>query len=327
MSVTGDTTDEPDETVAVTIGNPDPADTPIRTPVGAGTITDDDAPTVTLVLSPASVDEDGGVSTVTARLSAGASEATTVTVSATAVSSTGAGSGDFSLSANGTLTIAAGATASTGTVTVTAVDDAPAEDAPDKQVTVSGMVSGGDGAAAASDMTLTIEDDDAAPAVTLSVSPASISENLGVSTVTATLEHLSSQPTTVTVQAEAGFYAVGSDAVIVIAAGETANATDVATVAAVDDDVHQGSGGRAATVTGTAANAQAAANSETVAVTGAALMLTDDEAAPTVALVLSPASIDEDGGVFDGDGDAVGQVERGGDGDGGGCCGNGCGVG
>ena len=297
VSVTGDTTDEPDETVAVTIGSPDPADTPIRTPVGTGTITDDDAPTVTLVLSPASVDEDGGVSTVTARLSAGASEATTVTVSATAVSSTGAGSGDFSLSANGTLTIAAGATASTGTVTVTAVDDAPAEDAPDKQVTVSGMVSGGDGAAAASDVTLTIEDDEAAPAVTLSVSPASISENLGVSTVTATLEHLSSQPTTVTVQAEADFYTVGSDAVIVIAAGETANAMDVATVAAVDDDVHQGSGGRVATVTGTAANAQAAANSETVAVTGAALTLTDDEAPPTVALVLSPASIDEDGGV------------------------------
>ena len=45
----------------------------------------------------------------------------------------------------------------------------------------------------------------------------------------------------------------------------------------MDDDVHQGSGGRSTTVTGTAANAQAAANSETMTVTGASLMLTDDD--------------------------------------------------
>ena len=291
VSVTGDTTDEPDETVAVTIGNPNPADTPIRTPVGTGTITDDDAPTVTLVLSPASIDEDGGVSTVTARLSAGASEATTVTVSATAVSP--AVAGDFALSTGTLLTIAAGATTSTGTVTLTAVDNAT--DAPDKQVTVSGMVTGGDGAANPAAETLTLTDDDAAPTVTLALSSTSMTEMGGVTTVSATLSHPSSAVTTVTVTPVSDFYTVGSDATIVIAAGETANATDVATVAAVDDDVHQGSGGRSATVTGTAANAQAAANSETVAVTGAALMLTDDEALPTVALVLMPTSIDESG--------------------------------
>ena len=418
VSVTGDATDEPDETVAVTIGSPDPADTPIRTPVGTGTITDDDAaPTVTLALSSTSMTEMGGVSTVsatlshpssavttvtvtpvsdfytvgtdativiaagetanatdvatvtavddavhqgsggrattvtgtasnaqataegktvavtgaalmltddevlptvalvlsepdplkpdainesgagnastvTATLSGESSEAVTLTVSATAVSP--AEAGDYTQSGT-LLTIAAGSTTSTGTVTLTAVDNAV--DAPDKSVTVSATASGGNTVANPAPATLTLTDDEAAPTVTLALSSTSVTEMGGVSTVSATLSHPSSAVTTVTVTPVSDFYTVGTDATIVIAAGETANATDVATVAAVDDDVHQGSGGRAATVTGTAANAQAAANSETVAVTGAALTLTDDEAPPTVALVLSPASIDEDGGV------------------------------
>ena len=418
VSVTGDTTDEPDETIAVTIGNPDPADTPIRTPVGTGTITDDDAaPTVTLALSSTSMTEMGGVSTVsatlshpssavttvtvtpvsdfytvgtdativiaagetanatdvatvtavddavhqgssgrattvtgtasnaqataegktvavtgaalmltddevlptvalvlsepdplqpdainesgagnvstvTATLSGPSSEAVTLTVSATAVAP--AEAGDYTQSGT-LLTIAAGSTTSTGTVTLTAVDNAV--DAPNKSVTVSATASGGNTVANPAPATLTLTDDEAAPTVTLALSTTSMTEMGGVTTVSATLSHPSSAVTTVTVTPVSDFYTVGADATIVIAAGETANATDVATVAAVNDDVHQGSGGRAATVTGTAANAQAAAEGETVAVTGAALMLTDDEAPPTVALVLSPASIDEDGGV------------------------------
>ena len=115
----------------------------------------------------------------------------------------------------------------------------------DETVTVSATVSGGNGVAAPSSVTLTIRDDDAAPGVTLSLSPSSISENGGESTVTAKLSHPSSAATTVTVTAAAvtGFYTVGSDTTIVIAAGETANASDTATVAAVDDDVHQGTAG------------------------------------------------------------------------------------
>ena len=107
-------------------------------------------------------------------------------------------------------------------MTVAAVDNAT--DAPDKSVTVSATVAGGDGAANPSDATLTITDDDAAPGVTLTLSASSISENGGGSTVTATLTRPSSAATTVTVTAVTGFYTVGSDATIVIAAGETANA-------------------------------------------------------------------------------------------------------
>ena len=298
VTVKGDALDEPDETVRVALSNPSGAVLGSAS-TGVGTITDDDpTPTLALALSASTIDESGAgnATTVTASLSGGTSgEAITVTVTATGAT---AAAGDFSLSSDNTLTIAAGATTSSGAVTVTAEHDTT--DEPDETATVGGTVAGGHGLVAApSGLTLTIADDDDAPGVTLALSPASVSENGGVSTVTATLTNPSSAATTVTVTAAAvtGFYTVGSDATIVIAAGETANAADTATVAAVNDDVHQGTTGRSTTVTGTAANAQAAANSETVTVTGAPLTLTDDEDLPEVTLVLSPTSISESSGV------------------------------
>ena len=81
--------------------------------------------------------------------------------------------------------------------------------------------------------------------------------------MSATLSHPSSAATTVTVTAVSDFYTVGSDATVVIAAGQTANATDTATITAVDDAIDN-VGNRSVTVTGTAANAQAAADSLTV---------------------------------------------------------------
>ena len=150
---------------------------------------DDDAPVVTLALSPSSVSEDGGVSTVTATLNHASSEAVVVAVSAAADSP--AVSGDFMLSANKVLTIAAGSTSSTGVVTLTAVNNPV--DSPDNTVTVSATVSGGKGASAPASVKLTIEDDDATPTVTLTLSPESVSEDGGVSTVTAALSRASSE--------------------------------------------------------------------------------------------------------------------------------------
>ena len=253
------------------------------------TITDDEGtPTVALVLSPATIDESGGVSTVTATLSGASSEAVTVTVGAAAVAP--AVSGDFALSGTTTLTIAAGTTTSTGAVTVTAVDNAT--DAPDKAVTVSGTAAGGNGVAAPSDVTLALTDDDAAPAVTLALTDASIAEAGGSTTVTATLSHPSSAATTLTVTGVRDLYTAGADATIVIAAGSTANAADTATINAVNDAIDNVPD-RTGTVTGTAANGQAAAESQTVAVTGATLTLEDDEVAPRATLVLTPATIAE----------------------------------
>ena len=69
--------------------------------------------------------------------------------------------GDFTL-AGATLSFAADATGSTGEVTITAVDNDV--DAPDKTLTVSATVSA-DGVTAPADATLTITDDDEAPAI------------------------------------------------------------------------------------------------------------------------------------------------------------------
>ena len=253
------------------------------------TLTDDDTPQAALALSSSSITENGGVATVTATLDRQSSIAVTVTVAAAAVSP--AVAGDFTLSTATTLTIAANATTSTGLVTVTAVDNTT--DAPDKRMTVSGTAS--DSLGLANDppsVTLTLSDDDSAPTATLALDPASVSENGGISTVGATLSHPSSQPSTVTVTAVSGAYTVGSDATITIAAGSTTAASDTATVAGVDDDVHQGSAGRSVTVTATLVNGQGAG-----AVTGATLTLTDDETLPMASLALAPTSISENGGV------------------------------
>ena len=159
------------------------------------TIAEDEAlPTVTLVLTPSTIAEGGTgattASTVTAELSGKSSEAVTVTVSAAAVSP--AVAGDFTQSGT-KLTIAAGATASTGTVTVTATDDTASE--PHESVEVSGTAAGGNGVAAPSAVTLTLEDDDA-PTVALVLDPASVSEAGGVSTVTATLNRMATEAAT-----------------------------------------------------------------------------------------------------------------------------------
>ena len=112
-----------------------------------------------------------------------------------------------------------------------------ATDAPNNSLTVSVAVSNDQGAGSVTGTALTITDDDAAPDVTLMLSPASISEDGGVSTVSATLTHPSSAATTITVRPVANAYTVGSDSTIAIAAGSTANATDTVALTAVDNDI------------------------------------------------------------------------------------------
>ena len=260
--------------------------------VSVSTTDDDGPPTVTLALNPSSIAESGtgNVATVTARLSHASGAATTVTVSAGTAWAAGT---------DATIVIAAGATqAASDTATVVASDNTT--DEPDRTGTVTATITNARAAADGTTMAvtgaaLTVRDDDAAPTAALSLDPASVSENGGLSTVTATLSHPSSEPSTVTVTAgsgASGLYTVGSDATIVIAAGSTTAASDTATVAGVDDAVHQGSAGRRATVTATLANGQGAG-----AVTGATLTLSDDETLPVASLVLTPASISEEGGV------------------------------
>ncbi len=245
--------------------------------------------TATLLLSPASISENGGSTTVTARLDQPSSEMTTISVSAHPRSP--ALSSDYILSGT-TLTIAAGQTTSTGDVTITAVDNDV--DAPDKTITIRGSASNTAGVTGPADVTLRITDDDVAmPAVTLFLSPASISENGGSTTVTATLDRVSSEMTTISVSADPQAPALSSDYILsgttlTIAAGQTTSSGDV-TITAVDNDVDAPD--KTITIRGSASN--------TAGVTGPGditLTITDDDAMPAVTLVLSPASIRENGG-------------------------------
>ena len=144
-------------------------------------------PNAALVLTPASISENAGVSTVTATLDRTTSAATTITVSAAAVAP--AASGDFALSSATELTIAAGETTSTGTVTITANDNDV--DAPDKSVTVSGEATG-DVVEDPPDVTLTLLNDDMAGFVFEPSGSLTVAAGGAASTYTA---KLSSEPT------------------------------------------------------------------------------------------------------------------------------------
>ena len=115
------------------------------------------APVVTLILTPDSIGENGGVSMVSATVSPSSQAAFTVTVSAAAVWP--AAAADFTLSANRTLSFAAKAGSSTGFVTITAIDNDVV--AANKEVTVSGSATGGTNVTGPAPVTLTVTDDDA----------------------------------------------------------------------------------------------------------------------------------------------------------------------
>ena len=294
ISTTSDTVDESNETFTVTLGTPTNA-TSGTTTAAKGTITDNDAtPAATLVLSPTSIAEDGGSSTVTATLDRASSEATTLTVSAMAVSP--AVAGDFTLSGS-TLTIAAGSTASTGTVTMTANDNNVSGG--NKSVTVSATAANALAVTAPSNQTLTITDDDGASnQVALTVSPASVVENAVGSA------------RTVTVTATLNGSALASDAVVTVSVDED-TATEDDDFTAVEDftvTITGGSTSGSATFDLIPNNDTTDERDETVKVTGSVSGLTvtpssgvfvtivDNDDAPRVTLALSQSSISEAGG-------------------------------
>ena len=165
----------PDGALYVTTSNGSGQDRILR-------IIKDEAIPVTLKLTPDSIGENGGVSTVMANLERASNAVTTVVVSAEAISP--AVPGDFTLSANRTLRIAAGERSSSGEVTIGAVDNIL--DAPDKMVTVSGTAENINGVTPPSAVTLRIVDDDASPVIT-TTSPILVVENQkAVATLTAT---------------------------------------------------------------------------------------------------------------------------------------------
>ena len=294
LTPTDDAVHETDETVTVSGESGT-----LTIPDATLTLEDDeDLPTLTLALDPGSIGEAGGVATVTASLSGASSAATAVTVSA--APNAGAVATDFTVSTNKTLTIAAGDTDSTGTVTIAGVDNAV--DAPDKTVTVSATVSGGNGVAVPGTATLTLSDDDGPPTgIALTLSDASgtalseVAENAGATTVTVTatatggMAFAADTDVTISVTgslaATAVAFAAVSDFTIAFSAG-AASAEGTFTLTPTDDAVHETD--ETVTVSG---------ESGTLTIPDATLTLEDDEDLPTLTLALDNSSIGEAGGV------------------------------
>ena len=160
-------------------------------------------------------------------------------------------------------------------------------DAPDQTVTVMARAVNTQGIAGdPADESLTIEDDEASPTVTLALSETTIGEAGGSSTVTAALSHPSSEATTVTVSAAAVSPAVPGDfvlsgSVLTIAAVATAS-TGTVTLTAVDNDVDAAD--KRVTVSAKAANTQRLAGTPA----DESLTITDDDER---GLVFSPEAL------------------------------------
>ena len=290
VATEGDGTDEVDGTITAAVGT------------GAGyrvggastaevTVSDDDLPTVELVLTPATVAEsdDAGTtevnearSVVTARVPLAAGTAFTVTVAASAEAPAGAGA--FTLSGSRVLRFAADATESTGEVTVTAMEDD--EDTPDKRVRVSGTVSDTAVANAPAAVTLTIPDDDL-PEVTIAAGTSPVVEGTNA-TFTLTRAGVLAEALTVAVSVEqtgefirtTGGYTVPERAVFA-----ADSATTGLTVATEDDGTDEVNGAVTATVDAGAGYRVGGASSAEVTVS--------DDDLPKVELVLTPVEVSE----------------------------------
>ena len=284
VTVTAVDNDEDAPDVTVTISAEVAAGHAAAPPAGTLTIADDDdRPRVQLLLDPASIGEAAGSSTVTASLSRPSSEATTVEVAVEPADN--ATAGDFSLSENLVLTIAAGARDSDGTVTVTAVNDDIFR--PNRTLTVTGTAANSRGVTGPVERTLTIEEDEAAPIITLALSADAIEEG-GTALVTASVSDALGVPVTLAVTAtgRAGDF-TQSGTTLTIATGQTGS-TGTVTITAVDNDIDAAD--TAIRVTAVVGGA------ELTAPAPVELTVRDDENAPSVSLERSPATIAEDGG-------------------------------
>ena len=260
------------------------------------TLNDDDPASVSVSLSvdPASVSEDAGSVSVqvTAELDAAAGpEPTAVNVTVGRTGDSAVSGTDYTSVADFVLTIPGEQTTGTATFTLAPDDDEVAEGV--KEITVHGTASG----LTVDDATLTLNDDDqASTSVSLSVDPASVSEDAGSVSVQVTAEldgAAGPEPTAVNVTVGgAGDSAVsGTDyasvaGFVLTIPGEQTTGTATFTLTPDDDEVAEGA--EEITVHGTASG---------LTVDDTALTLNDDDqASASVSLSVSPASVSEDAG-------------------------------
>jgi hypothetical protein len=283
LNATQDTLDEPDETILVEIASVTNG-TELGTQQVTATIRDDDAsPNVALSVVPSAIEEAAGFSTITATLASLSGQDVTVNLeySGTATSGT-----DYTRS-DALIVIPAGSL--TGTATVTALQDVVDETNETIIVDIVNVVNGAE--LGTQQVTATISDDDAVPTVTLSIDQASMVEATGTSTVTATLSSKSERPVTI----DLAYTGTATNATdysssalqIVIPAG---NLIGTVTLTAVQDTLDEINETILIDIVG-------ATNGEEFGVQQVAMMITDDDTPPSVALSVAPTSIAETAGV------------------------------
>ena len=286
----GDTAWEGDETITIHARGTGGAQST------ALTLTDEgdrpySGPQVALSANPAKVSEADGATTVTVTAASSAhSVARTVTVSVGG-SGTATSGTDYAAVSDFTITLAKNATSATGTFTLTPTQDTLAEG--DETIVLAGNVEGVNAKLTGTNLTLT--DDDAAPAVTLSASPSSVTENGGATTVTVT-----ATSATAATKARTVLVAVGNRQ-------DTATpGTDYTVVPAFNITIAANATTATGTFSLTPTNDTSVENTESISIDGtpesgganftvggAAITLTDDDAQPAVTLTATPSSVAE----------------------------------
>ncbi len=236
----------------------------------AVTVSDDETASagVALTVSPGTVNEDAGATTVTVTGTLDGAPRTSETAVTVSVSAGTASAADFAAVADVTLTIPAGQSSGTATFTLTPVDDAIYEG--DETVNVTGMAQSLAVTGAAVEI---VDDETASGGVALTVSPGTVDEDAGATTVTVT-GTLDGAPrtseTAVTVSVSAGTasaadFAAVADFTLTIPAGQTSG-TATFTLTPVDDAIDEDD--ETVNVTGMA---------QSLAVTGAVVEIVDDD--------------------------------------------------
>ena len=284
LTPTNDTSVENTESISID-GTPESGGVNFTVGGTAVTLTDNDAqPAVTLTAAPSSVAEAALATSVTVTATAASAVAWARTVSVSVGKTGSAASGtDYAAVSNFDITIAANATSGTGTFTLTPTQDTTNEG--DETIGVAGTSLN----TTVTGATVTLADDDINPAVTLSVSPASVLESASATTVTVTATAASAMTSARTVAVKVGGgtatsgtdYAAVSDFNITIAANATSGTGTFTLTPTQDTSVE---GGETIGVSG---------SSTGTTVTGTTVALTDDDIYPAVTLSVSTSSVSE----------------------------------
>ena len=240
VSVTGDTTNEPDETVVVTLSTASGAT--IATGTGTGTIASDDGYLLSID-SPSVAEGDSGSKNLTFTVTLSPAKSQQVTVAyADALTGTAASGTDYTAIAAGTLTFAANETSKTITVSVTG--DGSDEESETILVTLSNALGATISTATG---TGTITDNDGEPSLSIG-SPSVAEGNSGSATLTWTVTLSPASGKQVTVNyADAGTgtatsgtdYTAISGGTLTFTAGTTSRTFDVSVTGDTGDEANE----------------------------------------------------------------------------------------